>query len=308
MNLKRYILLLIYFTFLGCNTPKKYLNVSLDIIEKHSIYKDSINWSEFRKDVIREGESAKNIQETYSAIRYALRRLGDNHSFFMTVESLEEAQGKNKPLPLIESELINENIAYIKIPAFVGNDSLRDQYAAKVNNIIKDFDKNYISGWIIDLRENNGGNMWPMLLGLGPILEKDTVGYFMDSEKNYSAWIYSKGEVLFEKNKIMSLANSHILLNKNRKKAILISGRTASSGEAVAIAFKGSKNTMFFGQNTKGLSTANRGFKLNDGAMIFLTVSKFADKNKSIYGTPIKPDCLGMNAKKNAIDWILNEQ
>lgn len=42
--------------------------------------------------------------------------------------------------------------------------------------------------------------------------------------------------------------------------------------------------------------------------MIVLTVCKFADRNKAVYGIPIKPDVKGIKrAKDNAIEWIDKE-
>jgi C-terminal processing protease CtpA/Prc len=31
-------------------------------------------------------------------------------------------------------------------------------------------DQGNLAGWIVDLRNNGGGNMWPMLTGIGSIL------------------------------------------------------------------------------------------------------------------------------------------
>lgn len=289
------------------NAPEEYLNDFIDTLEQHSINKDSINWVDFRRKVLKKGSNAKNIEETYPTIRYALKQLGDNHSFLMTVRSKEKVYDKNNPLPDIKSELINDSIAYLMVPAFMGNEKRAEKYANRLQGIIKEFDKNNIAGWIIDLRENGGGNMWPMLLGIGPILEKDTVGYFLDTERKYSEWIYSNGSVFFKETKIMALNDDYTLLNKNKKKAVLISSKTGSSGEAIAVSFKGSNKTMFFGQKTKGLSTANQGFKLSDGAIIFLTSAIFADRNKKVYGIPIEPEYYGLNAKEIAINWIMNE-
>ena len=39
-----------------------------------------------------------------------------------------------------------------------------------------------------------------------------------------------------------------------------------------------------------GISTGNEGFTLKDGALINLTTSKFADRDKNIYGFSIEPD------------------
>ena len=66
--------------------------------------------------------------------------------------------------------------------------------------------------------------------------------------------------------------------------------RTASSGEAVAIAFRGRPLTRSFGLPTAGLSTANAGFGMSDGGVIVLTVATDVDRNGTIYGAAVEPD------------------
>jgi C-terminal processing protease CtpA/Prc len=72
--------------------------------------------------------------------------------------------------------------------------------------------------------------------------------------------------------------------------AVLIGHITISSGEAVAVSFKGRANTKFFGNLTNGKSTGNRLFRLSNNAAISLTTTIMADRNKKMYGKDIKPD------------------
>lgn len=53
------------------------------------------------------------------------------------------------------------------------------------------------------------------------------------------------------------------------KVAVLIDNGTASSGEAVLIAFQRRPDTRTFGNATCGLSTANQEYMLSDGASLF---------------------------------------
>ena len=74
--------------------------------------------------------------------------------------------------------------------------------------------------------------------------------------------------------------------------AVLVDNGVASSGEATFIAFRRRANTRSFGVATCGLSTANRGFVLSDGALLTLTVSVMADRARRCMGiasTPTRP-------------------
>lgn len=301
----RILILLTLFYFSSCNSSKKYTNEALDIIETNSIMRDSINWKEFRSNVLYTGKDDKSLEDAHSTIRYALTLLHDNHSFLLLDADRKAALSPTRKTPEIISEYIDE-IGYIKIPGFTGSNSLSIEFARQLQTKVKELDSKNIKGWIIDLRNNTGGNMWPMLLGIGPILGEGIVGYFVDVKKDYWKWEYSNGQVWSGDNSILKLDSSFQLKNKNKKIAVLINNKTMSSGEAIAVAFKGVPNALFFGDNTNGLTTGNKGFLLSDSSMILLTGTIFADRNKKIYGKSLSPDVyeLIQDPKKTAIVWI----
>jgi hypothetical protein len=75
--------------------------------------------------------------------------------------------------------------------AFDGSQSgLR--FATRIHEIIDQLHKKHPCGWIIDLRGNVGGNMWPMLAGAGPLLGGIDVGFF-DSGTSKETWFYRCG-------------------------------------------------------------------------------------------------------------------
>jgi C-terminal processing protease CtpA/Prc len=82
---------------------------------------------------------------------------------------------------------------------------------------------------------------------------------------------------------------------------------TASSGEAVVIAFRGRPDARSFGTATCGKSTANELYTMSDGASLFLTVATMADRTKFLYGGQIAPDeevTLPREAEQRAVAWL----
>ena len=71
---------------------------------------------------------------------------------------------------------------------------------------------------------------------------------------------------------------------------MLTDGQTASSGEAVAVAFRGRPGTRSFGEATKGVPTTNVGVPLSDGAYLILTEAMDTDRTGQTYDAPIAPD------------------
>jgi len=58
----------------------------------------------------------------------------------------------------------------------------------------------------------------------------------------------------------------------------------------VAISFIGRAHTRTFGAHTRGLTTANEGFPLSDGAMLYLSTTVEEDRDNHMYPDGIEPD------------------
>src|SRR4029453_14254600 len=59
-----------------------YLNEVLGLMQKNSINRARINWTDFRSQVFQRAQGAQIISDTYPAISVALGLLDDHHSFF----------------------------------------------------------------------------------------------------------------------------------------------------------------------------------------------------------------------------------
>ena len=94
--------------------------------------------------------------------------------------------------------------------------------------------------------------------------------------------------------------------------AILQNEWTASSAEAVLLAFRGLENVQTFGKPSAGYCSCNTVFYLYNGAMLQLTVgSNVARTGEEFCENPIAPDIDTETPMKYARDWIaksMNEQ
>ena len=280
---------------------KDYLNSALDIMQNNSINRYSIDWPTFRENTFNHAGNVQTIKETYFAIIYAIKNIGDHHSFFMepphgnilskslqteNYNNFNSAQATNELLGL----RLRNNIGFLRIPEFSGTGTIANNFANEIQNIIKEIDTSEIKGWVIDLRGNRGGNMWPMLAGVGPILGNGLAGKFIDPDSNVYNWHYQDGKSIGDNQTISEVDCFYTLFNPNPFVGVLTDGLTISSGEAITISFKARPKTKSFGDYTFGLSTANQGFPLSDGAVIYLTFSTMADRTGKMYGSKIKPD------------------
>ena len=318
IKLLTYVLLIV--SLFSCEEDEKkiskeaedYLNEVIDIMEANSINRYDIDWTDFRKKVFAVVPEARTIEDTYPGITEALVMLGDNHSFFLKPDGSSIFVGSLQcnGEAFVEPS-VPENIGYVRVRHFWGSSNGADgiAFAIAIQDKIKEQDHAGITGWIVDLRGNGGGNMWPMLAGIGPILGDGTAGYFIDPDGHAKPWSYINGSTYLDTNKeITKLNYEYELITPNPKVAVLLDNAIGSSGEAIAISFVGRENTRSFGSPTCGLSTANSAFQLSNGAALYLTVSYMADRDKNLFGNPVQPDVASSSESivEDAVEWLEN--
>ena len=288
---------------------RAFLEEVTGVMRVNSVRRLEINWTDFTAEVLAVAEGAQSISETYPAIRRALRLLGDNHSSFRTPEgaSLHESTRSCTAATVASIPSIPGSIGYLQVRSFAGSAAAVEAYAQALQDSIRKYHDNNLIGWIVDVRGNGGGNMWPMIAGVGPLLGEGVVGHFINPEGVQQTWSYEDGEARLDGATGARAPSTYEVEGGLPRIAVLTDGRVASSGEAVVIAFKARENTRSFGSPTCGLSTANRGFALSHGAALNLTVSTMADRLKREYGDAVSPDEVVAGVEevvKRAISWL----
>ena len=269
-------------------SARQYLDSALNIMQHHSINRAKLDWNTIRNQALNRADTARSPRDTYESIRLALKLLGDRHSFFLPPERREWLRKRTVSEQLLPtSKEIAPNVGYVSIPGFGGGERAQwDSFATNLQQQIEFMNSKELAGWVVDLRKNTGGNMWPMLAGISALLGADTVGAFVSptGEKHY--WVCRAGQT----ESCGTKAPPSVLGDRNLRLAVLIGPSTMSSGEAIAVAFQGRNDTRFFGLHSRGLSTANEEFLLADSASLILTISSFADGLGRVYANGVSPD------------------
>jgi carboxyl-terminal processing protease len=272
---------------------RAYLEEALNIMQAHSINRDVINWDRVRAQTYARAAGAQTPPDTYNAIRSALHELQDYHSTFIPSEdaqALTTASLGASASP--EGRMMTESIAHLRVPAFAGSAEAAVLYAEILHQTVRSLLEDGAVGWVVDLRGNVGGDMWAMLAGVGPVLGDGACGAFVDPEGITQTWSYHAGAAALDGAAQVTVRADALCptIEPLAPVAVLIDRQTCSSGEAIAVAHTGRPNARLFGQITCGLSTANEDFTLTDGAILLLTVSTFADRNGTVYGSVVTPD------------------
>jgi carboxyl-terminal processing protease len=269
-----------------------YVSAMIDLMQAHSINRKKIDWTSFRAQVLAAVPSGAGISDSYTAIFLALELLGDNHSFYSFAGgAVLQASTLDCSAPTISTVASPwPDVGYVRVPSFEGTAGAAQLFTDALQASIRAADTAHLREWIVDLRGNGGGNMYPMVAGIGPILGTGIAGYFIDPAGKTDSWGYDGKEAQTDGEVVQAASAPYSLFAPAPAVAVLIDRRVASAGEAVAVAFKQRPNTRFFGTATCGLSTANMGYSLSDGAVLVLTEAVMADRTSTVYGGPLQPD------------------
>lgn len=254
------------------------------------------DWEEKKAAALEQVKAAKTYQDTYPILKELTEQAGGKHSYFYTPEENTEFESEGQTQPEARNE---EGILYLKVPAFSGNAKAAGSYQENLNQALQKEDYQAV---IVDLRDNTGGNMNPMLAGLSSLLPTDEL--FQFEYKNGTKSPVTKSDILQQ---------SGIGQTEQKKKdlpvAVLINSQTGSSGEMTALAFKGLPQVKFFGRPTAGYTTGNNFYNLYDGAALQLTTSRVIDRTGKVYeNEAIQPDIVTDQALEEAKQWLKEQQ
>lgn len=176
---------------------RDYLNQVINIMQSNSINRETIDWVNLKTQAFGQlSNNAQTIADTYPGILKAIELLGDNHSFYRTsTGSYLNPNSVSCEGSIFTAPDLPDHIGYVKVSNFSGSVAGPDgiAFAENIQDQIRAADHSGITGWIVDLRANTGGNMWPMIAGVGPILGEGVAGYFVYADELEQPWGFQEG-------------------------------------------------------------------------------------------------------------------
>ena len=170
----------------------------------------------------------------------------------------------------VKSELIDNNIGYIRLTSF--NENSSEQIKKKVSELNKNKD---LKGYILDLRNNPGGLLSQAIKISDFFLENgEIVSTKSRKISENRKWFAKKGD----------LTNGKTLI-------VLINYGSASASEIVAGALKDHKRAIILGENSYGKGSVQSIIPLKNRGAIRLTIAKYyLPSGKSISEVGVTPD------------------
>lgn len=277
-----------------------WLMQTLGLIRDEAYYAGRIDWPE----EMRTAEAFAATRPGYAAmgahVSAVLAKLDDQHSFLLHPSRVGDvlAPASSGPDPI--GRRLPDGVGYVWLPGFSGG-ARRDggryvpdetaavtRYAAIVRDVLADPTR---CGWVLDLRDNTGGNVYPMLTAVAPLLGAGTLVGFQHRDRHVEGVTVDRGGQAVEATGDVRLgAAPPQPWTLDAPVAVLINSRVASAAEIVVIAFTGRDDTRTFGSDTAGVPTENHAIELSDGSVLVVTAALGVDRNAHIFDGPIPPD------------------
>jgi carboxyl-terminal processing protease len=200
---------------------------------------------------------------------------------------------------------VGDRIGYLELPGLLGTEEDQRAYASQAHESIRQTSSTPRCGWVIDVRRNRGGWVYPILAAAGPLYQPGPNGLVMgkiDAAGITEQWSYRDG--VFGVNRpgaqpedytVFTVANPFNVGTPPAPSpavAILMSGLTASAGEALVLAFRGqgAPGVRSFGEPSLGLTTFDSVGTLPDSAIILVSNAAMTDRTLVAQEGPISPD------------------
>ena len=199
-----------------------------------------------------------------SGIELLVRRRGEKKALtFNIIREIIQVQS-------VKSEILEENIGYIRLTSF--NDNSSDQIEKQIKKIRKD---KKVNAFILDLRNNPGGLLSQAIKISDFFLDNGEIVSTKARKKNENRkWFAKKGDI----------TDGKTLL-------VLINYGSASASEIVAGALKDHKRAIILGENSFGKGSVQSIIPLKNRGAIRLTVAKYyLPSGKSISEVGVSPD------------------
>lgn len=294
---------------------------AIEVLSTRALGAARVDWHAVR--AARPSPSA-TASEVNAAIAAAVARLADPHASFIPaantqppaaatpppasqVKPAADAANASPPAKLAEARriptitegmMLPDGVAMVIVPRCITPDvsSLR-HFAQTTADVIERLRAEKPRGWVIDLRFNGGGNMWPMLLGTHVLFNQQPLmttlkdgkiisRYGVNSSNSWIDWGDGPQPQLSWDDAGTPRAGEPLA----GRVAVLLGGWTMSSGEALAICLASRPNTRSFGEPTAGLTTVTFPFTLSDGSVLLLPIENFGTADGKVISGKLMPD------------------
>jgi C-terminal processing protease CtpA/Prc len=287
-------------------SPQQYADVALDLMSG-GYRATGPAWDAARQAVRTAAADADDYADLHAALAEAVQVAGGPHSALLTPDEAAASQSAadEAPGPTVTT---TGDVTTVVVPELAGGspqtqqryaDTLADGIAAAAPATC---------GWVVDLRGNTGGTMYPMLSGVSALLPDGPALFFSDRHDRTTAQVTIQDDGAGLNGRTTTRVRPDPGVSGSV--AVLQDERTASSGEVVLTAFRGLDDVTTFGAPSAGYTSANIPYRLYDGAQLVVTESVYVDRDGVVLDEqplPAAHPTAGPDAEAAARGWLAEQ-
>lgn len=302
--------------------------------QETSYYTRGLDWASINYDFEKLIGNGKTVDELKPGLQFLINSLGDKHGGFrsahdhsLVVSYTGEREADNRKSDFVNSVIndmdtrfsfknLGDGIGYLKVVAIGGLRTVKEE-ADFIREGLKALVNEGVTKWIVDLRFNGGGNINPMISGLAPLIGDGNIGGSVNSDNHLVHEYQIKDGQFFDSERLSCEMDNEPSIDPASKVAVLLSRYTISSGELLAVAFKGRPNTHFIGEPTAGYTTGNGFSQVTDDLFMVISQAVYVDRDKHVYKDKVGVDeeiefqhqleLEGDRQVERAIQWLKNQ-
>lgn len=295
---------------------EKYLTDALALIRSNALFSGAVDWDTVNQQAAETAAHAHSYPGPHRLLASVVKQAGGRHSRLIPPYPVPRPDGQGAATgranavtgPVLPAARIIDGVGYISLPPLPGGAQLARRYVTVGREQIDAMATAQACGWIVDLRDNTGGNMWPMLAVVAGLLHRGVLGYFARPGHSMQAWSLNRWFLRLGR-RPMGRARSSFRRPDQSPVAVLTSSHTASAAEAVLVALRSQSSVRTIGAPTAGMTTANHTHLLRDGSRLMISEAYYADAGRQLITGPIGPDQRagqdgGGDALATALKWI----
>lgn len=276
-------------------TPKRDAILAFNKISSTGIHRENQTQKTKLKEIGNTILKKSTYKEVYPLLKQALKIKGGKHSSLVSPEESKKNISQYKK-PTIS---VKNNVLYVHLPEFTGSTSQAKKYATTVYHKIA---KQKYTGIIIDLSDNRGGDIGPMLAGTSPIIPNGKI-FSIVNANGETTNVSLRGSVTDNMGTNINLGKIRKI--KNTPIAVILNRWTASSGELTDLALANNSDVKTFGEKSAGYTSINSTYSMYNGTQINITTDKVKKNNGQIlFNDKIKPDITTKEPIIKAKEWI----
>lgn len=301
--------------------PQARITEALGQVRPIAYHSSRLDWAAIEARARALAAVAKDEIDLLPAYQAVVWYLEDNHSFLLPTPALRSGwaarYGDRRLLPdsprrraaespfstrTVPTSLLRvlptgRSVAVIVVPAV---NTIRGETSAPYGNALYAAVAEVESaacGFVVDLRGNTGGDVWPMVTGLSDLVGDGYAFGYVTAEGQFQPYaVLRDGAALSD-----PVDPEEPVINRvegwrrvpgasTAPIAVLIDGATASSGEGTVLSLIGRPTARTFGSRTYGVASSNDRVELSDGVVMYITTTMAADRDGKVYPDGIPPD------------------